>query len=183
LLTVISIGILNLSDTELKVANSINRIVARIQNLPTSVWILLGFLISYPLLFISPVFFNPDHRIDYLTRYIPEITPIGRDLNYATSGIKIWLSGNGFYDLKNLNYPPLYAVVFSPFLLLKYPVTFFVMTGITLFCMAVSTLLLPSLIVKNKDHAVLVFFFLTGIFSYGMQFELERDRSIYLPLP
>ena len=176
LLTVISIGILNLSDTELKVANSINRIVARIQNLPASVWILLGFLIAYILLFISPVFFNPDHRIDYLTRYIPEITPIGRDLNYATSGIKIWLSGNGFYDLKNLNYPPLYAVVFSPFLLLKYPVTFFVMTGITLFCMTVSTLLLPSLIVKNKDRAVLVFFFLTGIFSYGMQFELERGQ-------
>ncbi|MBI5964602.1 MAG: DUF2029 domain-containing protein [Chloroflexi bacterium] len=174
LLSVTSIGFI-VSDSELKVSNLIDQIAARIFNLPASNWVFLGFLIAYILLFIIPVFLNSDRRIDYLTRYIPEITPIGRDLSFATSGIKSWLSGNGFY-LKDLNYPPLYAVVFSPFLLLTYPSTFFVMTTITLSCMVVSSLILPSLIVKNKDRTVLFFFFLTGIFSYGMQFELERGQ-------
>jgi len=174
LLSVTSIGFLA-SGSELKVSRLINQITTRIFNSPTANWVYFGFLITYILLFIIPVFFNSDRRIDYLTRYIPEITPVGRDLSFATSGIKSWLSGNGFY-LKDLNYPPLYAVVFSPFLLLTYPTTFFVMTAITLFSMVVSGLILPSLILKNKDSAVLFFFFLTGIFSYGMQFELERGQ-------
>ena len=176
LLAVISIGILNLSDFSLKVSNLMNQITTRILLLPAYSWILLGFLITYILLFIFPVFFNMDHRIDYLTRYIPEIKPIGRDLIYATSGIENWLSGKGFYDIRNLNYPPLYAVVFSPFLLLKYPTTFYVMTAITILSTIVSSLILTSLMVKNKDRTILIFFFLTSIFSYGMQFELERGQ-------
>lgn len=176
LLSVFSLGILNLPDSEIKFPVLVNQTTAWILNLSASNWILLGFLIAYFLLFIFPVFFNPDHRIDYLTRYIPEITPIGRDLSFNTSSIKNWLSGNGLYDFENHYYPPLYAVVFSPFLLLKYPATYFVMTAITLFSMVVSGLILPSLIVENKDRAVLFFFFLTVIFSYGMQFELERGQ-------
>lgn len=174
LLSVVSIGFI-LSGAELEVSSLINQLSSRILYSPASTWVYFGFLIAYVLLFIIPVFFNSDRRIDYLTRYIPEIMPVGRDLSFATSGIKSWLSGNGFY-LKDLNYPPLYAVVFSPFLLLTYPATYFVMTAITLFSMVVSSLFLPSIIVKNKDRAVLFFFFLTGIFSYGMQFEIERGQ-------
>lgn len=153
-----------------------NQIIFRVLNIPGAYWILLGFFIVYISLFVSPVFFNSDRRIDYLTRYVLEITPIGRDLNLATSGIKSWFSGNGFYDIQNLNYPPLYAIVFSPFLLLTYPTTYFVMTAVTIFCVILSSLILPSLIVKNRDQAILIFFFLTGIFSYGVQFELERGQ-------
>jgi hypothetical protein len=176
LLSVISIGLINLSDTEVNILKLTTQVITRIINIPASNWILLGFFTAYIILFIYPMFFNPDRTIHYLTRYVPEITPIGRDLSFATSGIKNWLSGNGFYDLENLNYPPLYAVVFSPFLLLEYPSTYFVMTAVTLFSMVVSSLIIPSLVVKNGDRAILFFFFITGIFSYGMQFELERGQ-------
>jgi hypothetical protein len=176
LLSVISIGIFNLPEFELKAFTSVKKIIARILSLPAFTWVLLGFLLTYILLFIAPVFFSPDRGIHYLTRYLPEIKPIGRDLGFNTGSIRNWLSGNGLYDLENQYYPPLYAVVFSPFLLLEYPDTYFVMTSITLFSVVVSSLILPLLVVKNEDRTILFFFFLTGIFSYGMQFELERGQ-------
>jgi hypothetical protein len=176
LIAAISIGFINLSGYEIKITDLTNQIITRTSNLPTSSWVILGFLITYILLFIFPVFLNPEHRIYYLAKYIPEINPIGRDLSFNTSSIKNWLSGNGLYEFERHFYPPLYAVVFSPFLLLVYPVTYFAMTAITLFSMIVSSLILPSLIVKSKDQTILFFFFITGIFSYGMQFELERGQ-------
>lgn len=176
LLSAISIGILNISNAEIKFHNLIDQIVAKLLGLSSFEWIVFGFLIAYILLFVFPIFLNSDHRIDYFNRYIPEITPIGRDLSFNTSSIKNWLSGNGLYDLENHFYPPLYAVIFSPFLLLTYPITYFVMTAITLFSMIISSLTIPSLIVKKEDRVILCFFFLTGIFSYGMQFELERGQ-------
>lgn len=176
LLSAIGMGIRNLPEFELKITDLINRVNVQIGSISNAYWILLGFFITYIFLFIFPVFFNSARSIDYLTRYIPEITPIGRDLTFATDGIKNWLSGNGFYDVGNLNYPPLYAIVFSPFLLLSYPTTFFVMTAVTLFCLILSSLILPTLINKNGDRAILILFFLTSAFSYGLQFELERGQ-------
>ena len=175
LLSVVSVGLL-LSSSEIKISSLINQIITRILSLPPSSWILIGFTIAYVLLFVIPVFFNSDRRIFYLTRYVPEMHPIGHDLTFNTSGIENLFSGKGLYDLENHYYPPLYAVIFSPFLLLEYPDTYFVMTGITLFCTVVSGLILPSLIMRNKDRATLLFFFITVIFSYGMQFELERGQ-------
>ncbi len=176
LMSVAGVGFINWGNRKLDVISFFNRVLNWILSLPPFVWILVGFFITYLLLYASPVFLNTDRRIYYLTKFIPEIVPIGRDLSFATSGIENWFAGNDVYGIKNINYPPLYSIVFSSFLLLKYPVTYFVMTAITLASMIVSSLILPSFIVKNKDRSVLVFFFLTGIFSYGMQFELERGQ-------
>jgi hypothetical protein len=176
LLSVISIGILNLSGTELKTNNFVNRVIAGLLSLPASVWILAGFFVAYLLLFVFPVFFSADHSIHYLERYIPEIKPIGRDLSFNTGSIQNWLSGGGLFDFDYQYYPPLYAVVFSPFLLLRYPITYYVMTSITLGSMVFSGLVLPSLIVKNQDKTILFLFFVSVIFSYGFQFELERGQ-------
>lgn len=137
---------------------------------------LCGFFIAYLLLFVFPVFLNSDHGVDYLTRYIPEIRPIGRDMISATRNILDFLSGNGLYEVGNFFYPPLYAVVFSPLALLEYPYSYFVIIAITLLSMIVSGLVIPSLFVKGRDLTVLFLFFVTVIFSYGMQFELERGQ-------
>ena len=173
-LTALSLGFVNLGEKRLKILEMGDQLWK--MRLPISYWIILGFFVAYITLFVSPVFLNPDHRISYLNRYIPEIAPIGRDLTFATSGIEYWFSGNSYYDIDNLNYPPLYSVVFSPFLLMEYPMMYFVMTFITLGSAVVSGMILPSLIMKNKGRAVILFFFITSIFSYGMQFELERGQ-------
>lgn len=172
----VSIGFMNLKEVEIHFYDSIQRTGAWLINLPTFAWILIGFFITYLVLFVLPVFLNSEHSVSYLTRYLPEIRPIGRDLGFNTSSIKNWLSGNGLYDFENHYYPPLYAVVFSPFLLLEYPATFYVMTTITLVSIVMTSLIIPALTVLNGRREVVIFFFITVIFSYGMQFELERGQ-------
>ena len=63
-------------------------------NLPTIVWIIIGFLIAYVLLFIFPMFLNPEHRIQYFNRFIPDKAPIGLDLNTIVEFIKVWFSND-----------------------------------------------------------------------------------------
>lgn len=172
--SVISVGVLGLKEEAFRFPVTINRSISRLVEAPTSTWILAGFSIVFVLLFVIPVFFNKDRAIDYFTGYIPDMRPIGHDLSLNTSNIQNWLEGKGLYEYNY--YPPLYAVVFSPFLLFEYPYNYFVMTAITLMCVVMSGLVIPSLLMKDKGRALLIFFFITVIFSYGMQFELERGQ-------
>lgn len=172
----ISAGFIGLKEEDFRFSVTANRLISRLVEAPTSTWILIGFFIVFVLLFVFPMFFNNDRAIDYFTGYVPDIRPIGRDLSFNTSSIRNWLDGKGLYDYENHYYPPLYAVVFSPFLLLEYPYTYFVMTTITLACAIISGLVIPSLLMKDKDRTLPLFFFITVIFSYGMQFELERGQ-------
>jgi len=176
LASVASVGFLKSDVRQFDFTGFVSRVLAWVLRLPSSIWVLCGFFIAYLLLFVFPVFLNSDHGVDYLTRYIPEIRPIGRDMISATRNILDFLSGNGLYEVGNFFYPPLYAVVFSPLVLLEYPYSYFVITAITLLSMIVSGLVIPSLFVKGRDLTVLFLFFVTVIFSYGMQFELERGQ-------
>ncbi len=176
LVTFVGIGFINSNGLEIRFSDLIRRIRAWLVDLPPFAWILLGFFITYVVLFVFPVFLNVDRSISYLTRYLPEARPIGRDLGFNTSSIANWLSGNGLYDFENHYYPPLYAVVFSPFLLIEYPTTFYVMTTITLLSIVAVGLVIPFLMVENIRREVVILFFITVIFSYGMQFELERGQ-------
>jgi hypothetical protein len=149
----------------------------RILELPMIAWVLLGFLIIFTLLFIFPSFFNPDHRIHYFNRFIPEIAPIGRDLTYSTDSIARWLvSGQELYDAEFHVYPPFYAVVFAPLLLLRYPANYYFISAMTLLSMVVLVFAIPGRINGRSDRSISVFFFLTVIVSYGMLFELERGQ-------
>jgi len=140
-------------------------------------WILAGFLIAFFGLFIVPSFMNPEHRIQYFNRFLPEIYPIGRDLMFSTNNIQAWLvSGANPYEMPYHVYPPLYMVVFSPLVLLSYPARFHFMTASTFACMVTLTLLLPKLMKAEKRYAIHVFFFLTTAVSYGMLFEYERGQ-------
>lgn len=151
--------------------------LARIPDLPVIVWVILGFLIIYFLLFIFPLFFNPLHRIQYFNRFIPEVVPIGRDLTYSTNSIRDWLVfGQELYDAEYHVYPPLYAIVFAPLLLLNYPANYYFVTAFTLGSMLVLIFLIPVLVKVRNNPSLLVFFFLTVIVSYGMQFEFERGQ-------
>lgn len=140
-------------------------------------WVLFGFVITFVLLFIIPNYFNADHRVQYFNRYLPEIVPIGRDLTFSTDNIRNWLvSGRNLYDAQYHVYPPLYAVVFAPLVLLSYPARFYFITLVTFACMVFILLLIPGLMKAGKRFSITIFFFLTAIVSYGMQFEFERGQ-------
>ena len=145
-----------------------------IDDIPAIVWVIFGFLITFVPLFIIPSFFNSDHHVHYFNRFLPEIVPIGRDLTYSTDIIRSWLvSGQNLYDAKYHVYPPLYAVVFAPLVLLSYPARFYFITAVTFGCMVTLLLLAPALMKVGNRYSLAVFFFFTVIISYGMQFELS----------
>lgn len=123
------------------------------------------------------MFLNQEHSVQYFNRYLPEIRPIGHDLIFANASIKGWLLGQSLYDNQNLYYPPLYAFIFAPFLLLSYPANYYLITFLTLVSMAALFFAIPLLENKSKrEFSLMVFFFFTAIFSYGMQFEVERGQ-------
>jgi hypothetical protein len=149
-------------------------------NLPVIVWVLIGFLIIFLFYFVRPMFFDNSQKFSYFVNYLPVMDPIGNDLNYNTQAITLWLQGKSPYELEFHFYPPLYHVVFAPILLFGAQGKFFLMTALTLLSFGLLFVLLWQ---KNSiSHGVFVFFFLTGLFSYGMQFELERGQFNVLAL-
>lgn len=164
-------------ETKIQLKSSIWTIYQWILNLPTIVWVVIGFLIAYIMLFIFPMFLNPEHRLQYFYRYIPDKYPIGLDLNTIVASIKTWLSTNqGPYQNPDIFYPPLHHILVAPILLLDYPQDYYLIVTITLISMFILSFLIPTLVQSKKDFAVPAFFFITALFSYGFQFELERGQ-------
>jgi len=149
-------------------------------NLPVIFWILIGFMIIFFLCFVRPMFLDHRQKFSYFVNYLPTLDPIGNDLNYNTQAITLWLQGKSPYDLGYHFYPPLYHIVFAPMLLFTAREKYILMTGITLLSFGLLFFLLWR--EKASSHGVFVFFFLTGLISYGMQFELERGQFNVLTL-
>jgi hypothetical protein len=149
-------------------------------NLPVIVWVLIGFLIVFLLYFVRPMFFDDSRKLSYFVHYLPALDPIGNDLNYNTQAITLWLQGKSPYELAYQFYPPLYHIVFAPILLFGTQEKYFLMTGLTLLSFGSLFFLLWRK--KTNSHDVFLFFFLTGLISYGMQFELERGQFNVLAL-
>jgi hypothetical protein len=149
----------------------------RLCNLPTIVWIVIGFLVAYVLLFIFPVLFNLDHRFQYLYRYLPDKFPVGLDLNTIAESLRVWLtSDQGPYQTADIFYPPLHHVLLAPILLLNYPQSYYLVVGVTLISLFVLSFLIPVLLNDQKFFSIPLFFLFTALFSYGFQFELERGQ-------
>jgi len=145
----------------------------RLLNSPTIVWLLVGFVAVYVTLFVEPVFFHPDRRMHYITQYIQEIGLVGADLREFAAGAETLLSGTGGYEN---SYPPLFAVLLAPILLREYPENYLLMTALSLVSLVVLSLIIPAITGRRGVSAVVVLFFITALFSYGLQFELERGQ-------
>ena len=154
--------------------------VDSILNLPVIAWVLIGFLIIFLLYFVRPMFFDNSQQFSYFVDYIPALDPIGNDLNYNTQAITLWLQGKSPYELAYQFYPPLYHIVFAPILLFDAQGKYSLMTGLTLLSFGLLFFLLWRK--KANSNGIFLFFFLTGLFSYGMQFELERGQFNVLTL-
>jgi hypothetical protein len=144
-------------------------------NLPTIVWVCIGFLLVYLMLFVSPMFLNPEHRLQYFNRYIPDHAPIGLDLNTIVASIDAWLSTHES-PYPDFFYPPLHHVLVAPITLLDYPQSYYLVTMLTLFSYFILSFLIPLSASRSRDYSIAVFFFVTSFFSYGFQFELERGQ-------
>lgn len=144
-------------------------------NIPLYMWVLLGFFISYLFFFVRPIFFSGQEMKFF--NYVPTINPIGIDLKQMLSYSETWIiDGQSPYIGNNL-YPPLACVLFAPFLTLNFYWTFIIVSLATLFCYVLITFVFPLLTSKEKQVSpLLIVFLLTGLMSYGFQFELERGQ-------
>ena len=173
-------GLLSLPENEKPLMQIFIEKLDAFLNLPVIAWILLGFLIIFLLYFVRPMFFDNNQQLSYFVDYIPALDPIGNDLNYNTQAITLWLQGKSPYGLAYHFYPPLYHIVFAPILIFDAPGKYSLMTGLTLLSFGLLFFLLWRK--KANSHSVFLFFFITGLFSYGMQFELERGQFNILTL-
>ncbi len=175
---IISLG-LGLMTVRWKPEFSLKQIrIKKIFDLPIPFWILFTFLVTYVLFFLFPVFYSKN-QIHYLTKYIPDafITHIGFDIEAIVSRIENWLRTNQspYFD-GFIAYPPLTIAIFASFSILGFPAYFKLIVGITVLSYLTAALILPLYLIPKQNRTLLMLFFVTGLFSYGLQFEQERGQ-------
>ncbi len=145
---------------------------------PNIAWAIITFLILYIPFFLFPLLFTKT-QIHYLTKYIPDayISHIGFDIEAIVSRIKTWLTtGQSPYADGFIAYPPLAMALFTPLVIIGYPAYFKLMTGLTVAAYMLAALVIPLLLIPKRNHALVFLLFITGLFSYGLQFEQERGQ-------
>ena len=167
---------LRASDENFNLAEEIRQGIDKVLHLPVIVWVVIGFLLAYHLFVISPMFLNSDLRMVYFNRYLPDRAPIGNDLIAVLQLAKDWFtSSKSPYAVQF--YPPFTYVFFAPILLVEdYPTLYRFFTLFSLISYGLLTLVLPVKLTQKKDTALILLLFMTGIYSYGFQFELERGQ-------
>jgi len=153
--------------------NFYQRIKNKILKLPLTVWVLLGFLLTFYLFFIVPVFFDPLQKMRFI-EYILVLSPIGHDFNVLVSASSTWLHSGA---LPATLYPPVILMFFVPFTFLNEGAGYRAIVLLILFCYVLTTLILPRRINGSKGLSALgMLVFISGLVSYGLQFELERGQ-------
>ena len=162
-------------DKQVDIGGRLKAGMERLLSLPVSVWFVIGFVIVYLWLFVSPSFFNADRRMEYFYRYLPDKYPIGVDMNFTMGYVTDWVTTR-MSPYPDSHYPPLTYVLLSPLTLFSYPNSYFLVTFLTILSYLLATLLLPVLFNPKKDASLIVLLSVTGLFSYGFLFELERGQ-------
>lgn len=144
----------------------------RIPDLPNILWVVAGFFIGYMIFLIFPVFFNPIQRIVYLHRYLPDSSPIGMDFRATLEAVQSWFTRG----VAPIYYPPFVTLTFAPLLLLDFPTNYYIFTAISIVGFFLFAFLVPFLIAGTQERPIVLFIFGISIFSYGLQFELERGQ-------
>lgn len=137
---------------------------------------LSGIVVAYVAFFVYPVFLNPERTMKFLP-YVVKIDPIGLDLAQMLEYSRSWfLRQHSPYIGANL-YPPLAMVLFVPLLFVEAATAYHLMTLLNLACYVVCVLMLPWLLNRHRERIpLLLLVFMTGLFSYGFHFELERGQ-------
>lgn len=148
----------------------------RIPDPPVLAWILIGFLASYLLFYLLPIFLNPKQAM-FFPRYLPAAKTIGFDLAGTLSYSKSWLIEHHTPYIGANQKPPLASVLFSPLVFLPFQDAYLIITLCTLAGYGVCTLWFPILAGGSRRISpCLLLLSATGLLSYGFQWELERGQ-------
>lgn len=143
--------------------------------LPTWALIVAGFLICYATLFIRTSFLNIDRHLHFRGIAVPPMGQLGNDLSQVISYSRSWMLGNTPYIGANL-YPPLASVIFAPLAAIDERLAFSLLTIATLLAFLATSIGTPFLAYKRPAVAALLPVTMLGLWSYGLQFEIERGQ-------
>jgi hypothetical protein len=155
----------------------IKRISDLMDSLSRSVlfWILFSFLLGYAFFFFKPVFLNSSN-IMKIENNLPTIYPIGNDLHLILNSSKAVAAGESPYVGAN-KYPPFASVFFLPLTRLNIREAFQILSLTNFFFFIFISLGFPIWVMKKRkldDFAWIIF--VSGLFSYGFHFEIERGQ-------
>ena len=157
------------------IRNRLQSIKQQIASMPLVMWTAAGFFTGYICFFLIPVFFSAN--VMQFFQQAPALDPIGVDLRQMLSYSHAWwVQHQSPYIGFNL-YPPLASVLFTPLLALDFSLAYRLVTLASLLALIAGTLLLSrSAGEKTALTPLLVLFLVSGLFSYGFQFEIERGQ-------
>lgn len=153
-------------------------LVDRLQTSSITYLCLLGFLVSYFLFFIYPVFLNSDHQM-FTESVIKPWGFVGSDLKRTLGKCESWWFNGVSPTAIGTSYPPLTYILLVPFLYVNFHTAYIMSTVFTILSYLFVSFLIPLKILKaegNNSLPLVVLFSVTGAFSYGFQFELERGQ-------
>jgi|GEM_PF-621445 len=140
-------------------------------------WVLLGFSIPFLLFYLQPIFFSAP--VMQFPQTVPVLAAIGSDLRVDLHTTLGWFQ-NGqapYFNSDEYSYPPLTLVLALPLLLVAPPVAFVIVTLASLGAYVLIVLWLPLRLGRTTSLSpLLMFIFITGLFAYPLQFELERGQ-------
>ena len=136
-----------------------------------------GFGFAFLLFFVLPVFFDPGHKMLFPGTFMTADI-IGNDLLTIVSYSGAYFrDGVSPYAGQYYFYPPFTVLLFAPFSFLPHVGAFFLFSLITFFSYILYLAFFPSKFSGKKiSGSVFVFFLITGLLSYGFQFEIERGQ-------
>lgn len=145
----------------------------KITHVPVILWVLLGFLASYLIFFIKPCFLNSTHQLQLISS-LPKSQMIGYDLWQIVKFSESWFVE---HQIEGASYAPITWLMFSSMLRLDHSISYAILTGMTLLAYLFITALFPIIISKDRQISpAVVLMLVTGLYSYGFYFELERGQ-------
>ncbi len=158
-----------------KAGTKLNVLLMAVLDWPPIVWLLIGFFFFFTFYFIKPSYLNQFQLLQFFASLNPS-EPNGADLRQYLSFSKALIEQGSPYISPNY-YPPLESVFFLPLTFTTPQRAYVMMTLISYACFLGITLLFPLLVLKERRISpVLAFITISGLFSYGFLFELERGQ-------
>lgn len=162
--------------TQVVIRMKLTSIIDNISNWKIVTWVLLGLAVGYFLFFIQPVFINSSQAMQFF-EYIPTFGQAGMDLETTIWYAKLWVVNGYSPYVGGGTFPPLAHVFFVPLLSLDFPIAYRIFTAFTLLCFLLTTLWIPyQLFEAERKKTLILLIFISGLFSYGLQFEIERGQ-------
>jgi Glycosyltransferase family 87 len=164
---------INIEDLKTIIRLTTRRAIDRVLILPGMVWVLLGFFLSFVIFFVMPVYFDPSGTIQFNPFPIP-ISPIGFDFRNIVIISSTWLHTGVALAII---YPALTYPFFIVFTFFSPETGYKLLLLIILICFILATVVLPGWINRTRSlSAFSMLILVTGLGSYGLQFEMERGQ-------